>query len=44
MRFLPTRPLELARPFGNCFEPRAEAGVGSPRPLAETITAFAFCK
>jgi len=44
MRFLRRGRWSWARPIGNCLRPRAEAGVGSPRRLAETITAFAFCK
>src|SRR5690348_10738656 len=42
MKYFPTTPLEFAKPSGKTLDLDISSKRGEPRPLAETITAFAF--
>ena len=43
IRYLPTTPLEFARPWGNCDDVELRSSRGVSAPLAHTTTAFARC-
>jgi len=44
IRYLPTTPLEFASPSGNCLDLDFRSNLGVSAPLAQRITAFAFCR
>lgn len=43
IRFLPTKPLEFASPFGNCLDFESSSSLADSTPFAQTTTAFARC-